>query len=308
MSQQATLSPSPILLRNPISATFTRLFGSSSSRNTSTPAPSERRRLSHPHNPPQEFRRSSEDMSEQSQQQRPQLLHQASQTLIDLTDDTEDFVVPRNRARSQRPPQLGRSDAQAMENVIDLTEDNDVEITSARELPRPEVARHVHFPGGHVPARNPSPQLFVPHHPALRHLHHDLPNHLNGHQGLIFGNLNGDLANDVLHDFAPFLFAHAHAQAMPGQMDYQREAFADRKPDHVPPEPAKTGFTRSPTENDTVICPSCEEELVHNKDTDEPIVKKGGKAPTRKEREEHPFWVVRECGHVSLFLPHYRYC
>jgi len=48
-----------------------------------------------------------------------------------------------------------------------------------------------------------------------------------------------------------------------------------------------------------VICPSCEEELIHNKEPEEePVVKKGGKAPTKKEREEHPFWVVKECGHV----------
>jgi hypothetical protein len=92
-----------------------------------------------------------------------------------------------------------------------------------------------------------------------------------------------------------------NAQAMPGMMDYQRGAFADQKPDHIPPLPAKEGFTRSPTENDVVICPSCEEELVHKKDTEDPVVKKGGKAPTRKEREEHPFWVVRECGHVGPY-------
>ena len=90
--------------------------------------------------------------------------------------------------------------------------------------------------------------------------------------------------------------------AMPGQMDYRRPAFAPRVPEYAPPEPAKPGFTRSPTENDIIICPSCEEELVHKKDTEEPIVKKGGKTPTKKEREEHPFWVIKECGHVSGFL------
>jgi uncharacterized Zn finger protein (UPF0148 family) len=52
-------------------------------------------------------------------------------------------------------------------------------------------------------------------------------------------------------------------------------------------------------EDMTVICPSCEEELIHNKEIEEPVAKKNGKAPTRKEREEHPFWVVKECGHVS---------
>jgi uncharacterized protein YbaR (Trm112 family) len=81
-------------------------------------------------------------------------------------------------------------------------------------------------------------------------------------------------------------------------MDYQNPAFANRKPDHIPPPAARPDFTRSPTEDDLVICPSCNEELVHRKDEEKPVVKKSGKAPTKKEREEHPFWVVRECGHV----------
>jgi len=86
-------------------------------------------------------------------------------------------------------------------------------------------------------------------------------------------------------------------QVMPGLMNYQHHAFVDRKPQHVAPPPARDGFTRSPEESQTIICPSCEEELIHRKD-EEPLVKKGGKAPTRKEREEHPFWVLKECGHV----------
>lgn len=90
-------------------------------------------------------------------------------------------------------------------------------------------------------------------------------------------------------------------QAMPGLMNYQHAAFADRKPDHIAPPAVPEGFTRSPKDEDIIICPSCEEELIHRKDDEEeePTPKKGGKAPTRKEREEHPFWVVKECGHVS---------
>jgi hypothetical protein len=96
--------------------------------------------------------------------------------------------------------------------------------------------------------------------------------------------------------------AFNHGQAMPDRMNYERVPFGDRKPDHVAPPKAREGFTRSPTENDVVVCPSCDEELVHVKDAEEPVFKKGGKAPTRKEREEHPFWVVKECGHVKLCL------
>ena len=110
--------------------------------------------------------------------------------------------------------------------------------------------------------------------------------------GLGFGRDFGNINVDHFQQFN-------NAQAMPGRMDYQRGAFADQKPDHIPPSPAQDGFTRSPSEHDVVICPSCEEELVHKKDGEDLVAKKGGKPPTRKEREEHPFWVVKECGHVS---------
>lgn len=99
---------------------------------------------------------------------------------------------------------------------------------------------------------------------------------------------------------------HGQVQAMPNGLNYQNAAFADRKPEHVAPPPARSGFTRSPTEDDVLVCPSCEEELIQNNDIEEPALKKSGKAPTKKEREEHPFWVVKECGHVSCFLNIFR--
>ncbi|KAH8599882.1 hypothetical protein B0O99DRAFT_682358 [Bisporella sp. PMI_857] len=267
-------------------------------------------------------------MSERSRQTRPQLQHRASQTLtIDLTDDTEDPpIIIRPRARniggmSRTRPQLGRSDAQAL-NVIDLTDDNDaaldepeVEVMSSRQLPRPVPAPRSRSPGLFV---SPAPQesnrlrgifdrlpnlprlsLFGPGGPETRNVQASQA----GRDDEIFhyhGNNQGVLAGFA----AAMVFEHEFAllggqQMMPGQLDYQHQAFANRKPDHIAPEAAKAGFTRSPTESDTIICPSCEEELVHYKDEEaQPIVKKGGKTPSKKEREEHPFWVVRECGHV----------
>src|SRR5439155_11118703 len=93
-------------------------------------------------------------------------------------------------------------------------------------------------------------------------------------------------------------------QRMPN-LDYNQHPFARPrqapKPQHQPPPAAQEGFTRSPTEDDIVICPACQKELVAKKGENEPPLKKpGGKAPNKKDREEHPFWVVKECGHVSL--------
>lgn len=81
-----------------------------------------------------------------------------------------------------------------------------------------------------------------------------------------------------------------------------------RKAEHVPPPPVSEGFTRSPKEDDVIVCPACDEELVVG--SEEPAAgtltatgKQAAKAKarSRKDREEHPFWVVRECGHVSDF-------
>ncbi|KAI6245600.1 hypothetical protein HI914_06096 [Erysiphe necator] len=65
---------------------------------------------------------------------------------------------------------------------------------------------------------------------------------------------------------------------------------------HVPPPAARDNFTRSPTTSDILVCPSCDEELTHSKE--DPLAKNQGKISNKKDREEHPFWVVKECGHV----------
>lgn len=53
-------------------------------------------------------------------------------------------------------------------------------------------------------------------------------------------------------------------------------------PKYEPPEPAKEGFTRSPEEDEEVVCPNCGDELAMG-DT---------------ENKQH-VWVIKKCGHVS---------
>jgi hypothetical protein len=252
-------------------------------------------------------------MPERSQsQQRPRLEHRASQTIIDLTDEPEELPLPsRNneeRSRSQRPPQLGRSDAVSLGDFIDLTDDNgepDIIIMGGRQLPlpRPSAARPV------PPARrDDSPSLFVPLPPQP--INRVFPTHRHGvvigvsgrveRRGRIPAEAHYHMAARMGQEIIDHIQAFHDEQVMPGLMNYQHHAFVDRKPQHVAPPAAKEGFTRSPEESQTIICPSCEEELIHRKD-EEPVVKKTGKAPSRKDREEHPFWVLKECGHVSHF-------
>jgi len=53
-------------------------------------------------------------------------------------------------------------------------------------------------------------------------------------------------------------------------------------PKYEPPPPAEKGFTRSPEENEEVVCPNCGDELAIGKD-----------------ETKQQIWVVKSCGHVS---------
>jgi len=345
MSEQSTLSPSPIHFRDAPSTFTSHRFPTAASNNINPlqrnlpPSFFDRRRTSHPHNQslPSPHREISEEMADVAQAPRPRLEHRASQTIIDLTDEAIPFPSRnhRHRSRSQRPPQLGRSDASGLMEFIDLTEDNaepELIITGGRELSvsrRQEAQPRAHRAGPHLPPiRQDSPSLFVPHaapapaqpaiHRVFGRMNAGLSAGFNAAVGVAFGvamparqppSRPGNQLHEAFHLHpADDILQQLHRyngmppQAMPGRMDYRHPAFADRKPDHIPPPPARDNFTRSPMEDMTVICPSCEEELIHNKEIEEPVAKRNGKAPTRKEREEHPFWVVKECGHVSQLL------
>lgn len=260
----------------------------------------------------------------------PSLTHQTSRTVIDLTEDAEDADADLVNARLQQrfprrpPPQLGRSDGSTF---IDLTDDlgeDDLEFIGERELPRqnsPPAPRHRHRARmshntlreniraierneaatfGFIARHNPNDDADQHHHP-LAFMEPRRP------VGLRFGGDEG-MARIMIDAVSRHRAEH---QNMPGILDYGLNAFHVRlpvppaKPKHEPPAEAKQGFTRSPREDDMVICPGCEEELVAKKveEDDKPQSKKSSRPPSKKDREEHPFWVVKECGHVCYPFP-----
>ncbi|TGO18257.1 hypothetical protein BTUL_0011g00630 [Botrytis tulipae] len=231
----------------------------------------------------------------------------------------------RNPTASRPPPRLGRSEAR-LEQFVDLTGDDDddeddtIIITHSRErsvplppraLPLPPIharlgvferlqrqrngrATPPGFVAGHYGGNPMSPQRPTPAGPNGELAFGGLRNMYDNGAGIIMDvqNFLGFRGRDVgVHLFADF-------PAMPNGMDYGRVALQENKPEHVAPPAVPAGFTRSPTESDTAICPSCEEELIHKKDGEEPVAKKSRGAPSKKDREEHPFWVVKDCGHV----------
>lgn len=242
----------------------------------------------------------------------------ASQTIIDLTEDAEeDPVVNRRRSRNQhsQTPRLERSDGRRLAQVIDLTEDpaegeDEIQVMAERQLPIPRP--HPNHPFfnlnlGAPPARPRSPDFaFLDPNPAPNpHPAHRFRDFLGVQLGALpqffFGGNARDMDNfEALVNLGVHGVDAAQAQAMPGRLNYEQAAFAENKPEHVAPPPAEEGFTRSPTEDDVLICPSCEEELVHHPNGDAlGSIKKTGKN-AQKDREEHPFWVVKDCGHVGI--------
>jgi hypothetical protein len=75
-------------------------------------------------------------------------------------------------------------------------------------------------------------------------------------------------------------------------MNYEMAAFdmgfgvvQPATPKYEPPPPAAKGFTRSPTEDEEVVCPNCGDELA-----------------VAKDEMKQQVWVVKACGHVSKTL------
>lgn len=273
-----------------------------------------RRRTSHPHNHSQGPRRSfatAEGLDDEEgpwSLGRPPLEHRASQTIVDLTGELDE---PRRRSQLQ-PPRLGRSDSQALADVVDLTaeEDDDLIITESRPVNPPSATR--------APQQIQGQRFF-----ATGGLHSQIARRTGLHRGspaLIvpqgqsrrlqgFGYMVSHVAQigerlGAAFGIPPIPNGDREVFYMAQHMDYEAHAFArppaPAKPDHVAPTAVGDGFTRSPAEEDVVICPGCEEELVAQKVGEDVLpVKKNGKSPTKSEREQHPFWVVKECGHVS---------
>lgn len=84
-----------------------------------------------------------------------------------------------------------------------------------------------------------------------------------------------------------------HVVMNPITMDYNELGFdimgvgppEPATPKYEPPPPAEKGFTRSPEEDEEVVCPNCGDELA-----------------VGKEEMKQQIWVVKGCGHVSDIL------
>ncbi|KAL2015309.1 hypothetical protein VTK56DRAFT_5887 [Thermocarpiscus australiensis] len=242
----------------------------------------------------------------------------------------------RQMSLSQRTPSLSRSDGSFLGNnasVIDLTlDDSPVPVPRPQPLP---TRRTRHRPSNPPPVMSRSRPIEVeveevedddePYGATAVFGHYrriddrpgfiDLLNRLQGRiqdhiQGFIgryhpeadvefIGRMDVD---NPLAENVPNLNYRANGQPAffraDGTMRTVGGGAGAPKPPHVPPPRPREGFTRCTGGDDVAVCPSCEEELQYDPDAEDANAPPAKKARTRKDREEHYFWAVKECGHV----------
>ncbi|KAK4195358.1 hypothetical protein QBC40DRAFT_289220 [Triangularia verruculosa] len=239
----------------------------------------------------------------------------ANPVVIDLTGDDEEneqpranpHPNPRRQTLSHRTPSLTRSDGSLLGNhgaadIIDLTMDDPAPPPPRRHNSSRAQARF------NVP-RPPQDQVLVveddedeedniPAGPRMiGQMLHQLQDRLRPAVFGVWGlhdlaMLGRRSANNPLGAHGPNLNYGLHRGG--------QERPAPPKPAHVPPKPAREGFTRATGEavEDVAVCPGCEEELKYDPDESRADMPPQKRARTKKDNEEHHFWAVKECGHV----------
>lgn len=242
------------------------------------------------------------------------IMSQSTQHVIDLTEDRSSPVTSQvmqppfshseGQRGAQRPPRFDRDIINIddpEDEAVDLRE-NSPEIQFLTSRPRSRslsttrqarqqsnFRQRRHTPAIRSPGRRPQ-------HVSVRFT--GAPDESHGHQN----------AGWLFHPFAPRVntntprthedeliewenFPNGNFE-LPAHLDYLMPAFnleepaarrqpQPRLPTYDPPTPAQEGFTRTPKEDDVLVCPNCDDEL--------------GLGDDEVKRQ---VWVVKACGHV----------
>ena len=243
-------------------------------------------------------------------QPRPEPRHE----VIDLTEEpsspAEPHTIPPPRTnalnlrRAHRPPRFDRniiSIDEQEDQAIDLREESpEIQFLTSRPRSRSLSAsrrttarrRPGHTPAAMTPPRLPHVAVRIAGTAAGdRHQHHHRRPRLEGLE--FFGPVGlANRFNDELlswEDFGGNLF-----QA-PGDLDFLHPGFnyenpsrpqqQPRLPTYDPPPAAQSGYTRSPEEDQILVCPNCDDELGVGEDD-----------------VKRQVWVVKVCGHVGFTI------
>lgn len=240
-------------------------------------------------------------------------MSQSAQQVIDLTEDRSSspigaHIVPPTLSHiegqrvAQRPPRFDRdiiSIDDQEDEAVDLREESpEIQFLTSRprsrSLSTTRQARHQstlrqrrHTPATRSPVRRP--------HVSLRIL--GAPVEAHGHQnaGWLFNPLTAQVSTNTSRSLEEELLEWENFPGgnfeIPAHLDYRATAFdldqparrqpQPRLPTYDPPAAAQEGFTRTPKEDDVLVCPNCDDEL--------------GLGDDEVKRQ---VWVVKVCGHV----------
>ena len=244
-------------------------------------------------------------------------MSQSTQQVIDLTEDGSSpvtaqiipstFTHSEGQRGAQRPPRFDRNiisiDDQE-EEAVDLREESpEIQFLTSRPRSRSlSITRHArqhstlrqrrHTPAARSPVRRP-PQV------SLRITGTPLEAHGHQNAGWLFhpfaARLNADTPRTHEDESIEWENLSGGNFELPAHLDYLAPAFnleqptrrqtQPRLPTYEPPAPAQEGFTRTPNEDDVLVCPNCDDEL--------------GLGDDEVKRQ---VWVVKACGHVCARL------
>ena len=221
-----------------------------------------------------------------------------TQDIIDLTGDHSPEVHRQTRPRNRAIPGnfIDIDEESTRVNVDDSSQSSDLELLEVRSIRSRNTSVPDPPPREHTRPRSTLRPPPTQNQPFAVGGWDGLRRHAQGHRG----NHNHETArrfHQLLHTNHPnprreMLLMHQSPDIiLPGDLDFVTQGFqmgdvTDRQqppplPTYEAPSPAMQGFTRSPKEDDILVCPNCEEEL-----------------GTGKDDSKRQVWVIRACGHV----------
>ena len=242
-------------------------------------------------------------------------MSQSTQQVIDLTEDRNSpvaahvvssrFSHSEGQRTAQRPPRFDRdiiSIDDQEDEAVDLREDSpEIQfLTSRPRSPSLSTTRNArnqstlrqrrHTSATRSPVRRPQVSVRITGAPVEAHSHpnagwlfHPLAAHVNANTPLTH-------EDDLVEWEIPggnFELPHLdyHVPAFDLEQPARRQP-QPRLPTYEPPIAVPEGFTRTPKEDDVLVCPNCDDEL--------------GLGDDEVKRQ---VWVVKACGHVcGMFL------
>ncbi|KAI9751403.1 MAG: hypothetical protein M1835_001220 [Candelina submexicana] len=247
-------------------------------------------------------------------------ISQTSQAVIDLTNDPDPPPYASAVRSDARPPARPSRPPRFSDDIIDLESNHersdgpphqrtqsspDVEFLSSRPraLPLPRFHGHLHTTEG---ANQPLPALRTHQYMTTAGVRPALQGYDETAQGVApfvrmadrvaeRANRRADgfrrqVAADIARNHQNLRLDLARQlQIMPINLDFEAIGFPMQHPQSGPPppptykapSPPRPGFTRSPGDQDTVVCPNCDREL-----------------GTGDEVDERQVFVAKGCGHV----------